>query len=66
MISVSSKGIVFKNRATGEQVRKKLDTLPSGMKRSSNLGAIRGVYAANQKNVRPLNLDDESLSQISN
>ena len=66
VISVSSKGIVFKNRATGEQVRKKLDTLPSGMKRSSNLGAIRGVYAANQKNVRPLNLDDESLSQISN
>lgn len=60
IVAISSKGIIFKNSATGEQVRKKLNALPVGMKRSSGLGAIPGVYAADRKNTRPLNLDDES------
>ncbi|MGB2402185.1 MAG: hypothetical protein ACPIA7_02110 [Akkermansiaceae bacterium] len=64
VVSVSLRGIIFENTATGERVRKKLNTLPSGMKKSSSLGAIPGVYAANKKNVRPLNLDDESLGRI--
>jgi hypothetical protein len=64
IVAISSRGIIFKNTATGEQVRKKLNTLPAGMKKSSHLGDIQGVYAANKKNARPLNLDDESVSQI--
>lgn len=64
VVSVSSRGIIFENTATGERVRKKLNALPPGMKKSSSLGSIPGVYAANRKNIRPLNLDDESLSQI--
>ncbi len=59
VVAISSKGIIFKNSATGEQVRKKLNALPVGMKKSSGLGTIPGVYAADAKNNRPLNLDDE-------
>lgn len=63
IVDVSSSGIIFKNTATGEQVRKNLNALPAGMTRSSDLGSIPGVYSAEEKNTRPLNLDDGSLTQ---
>jgi hypothetical protein len=64
IMEIKSTGIVFKDIDTGEQVRKNLDTLPVGMKKSTHLDAIPGVFPANKKNAMPLVLDDESQRAI--
>lgn len=57
VMEINTKGIVFKNVDTGEQVRKNLNDLPAGMKKSSHLDAIPGVFPADKKNAMPLDLD---------
>jgi len=59
VMEINSRAIVFKNVDTGEQVRKNLDALPAGMKKSVHLDAIPGVYPADKQNAMPLDLDDE-------
>lgn len=57
ILEVNLSGIIFKNVDSGEQVRKKIATLPEGMKKNSLLDAIPGVFPANSKNAMPLDLD---------
>ena len=64
VMEINTKGIVFKNVDTGEQVRKNLNDLPTGMKKSRHLDAIPGVFPASKKNAMPLDLDDESPRAI--
>jgi len=59
VMEINSRAIVFKNVDTGEQVRKNLDALPAGMKKSVHLDAIPGVFPADKQNAMPLDLDDE-------
>jgi hypothetical protein len=65
VMEINTKGIVFKNVDTGEQVRKNLNDLPTGMKKSRHLDAIPGVFPADKKNAMPLDLDDEPSRVIS-
>ena len=58
ILEVNLSGIIFKNVDSGEQVRKKIATLPEGMKKNSLLDAIPGVFPANSKNAMPLDLDE--------
>lgn len=60
ILEVNLSGIIFKNIDSGEQVRKKIATLPDGMKKNSLLDAIPGVFPANSKNAMPLDLDEGS------
>jgi len=64
VMQVDPSAIVFKNIDSGEQVRKKLDTLPDGMKKNALLDTIPGVFPANEKNTLPLDLDEGSASAL--
>lgn len=61
IVSVKAESIVFKDVDTGKLIKKNLFTLPAGMKKSTSLVAVRGIFPANKKNASPLNLDDEPL-----
>ena len=64
VMEINSSGIVFKNIDTGEQVRKNLNSLPSGMKKSAHLDAIPGVFPANRGNAMPLVLDEDKPLRV--
>ena len=64
VMQVDPSAIVFKNIDSGEQVRKKLDNLPDGMKKNALLDTVPGVFPANRKNALPLDLDEGSASAL--
>lgn len=64
VMEIKTSGIVFKNIDTGEQVRKNLNTLPAGMKKSAQLDAVPGVFPANSRNAMPLVLDEDKPLRV--
>ena len=64
VMDVDPSAIVFKNTDSGEQVRKKLDTLPEGMKKNALLDTIPGVFPTQSVNAMPLDLDEGSASAL--
>lgn len=64
VMEIKTSGIVFKNIDSGEQVRKNLNTLPVGMKKSAQLNAVPGVFPANRRNAMPLVLDEDKPLRV--